>query len=332
MPTGMTPPPEGWKSVFRQLGILALFAATLFLYMKSPAERTYWPYMLCGYLIGAFVYFREPAESRTGIFRYLFPAEIWTHRSSVNDCLMALVNIVFIAVVYRYTVLNPGIIITYARKAGDAFSGLERQDPPGVAAVVLYTVSALLASDLFYYVSHRLSHRIPFLWEFHKVHHSAQVMTPLTLYRMHPVDFWQNTVFRAIGLGLTAFVFVYLYPGAWSMVLVGGVNAGIVIGNIVGANLRHSHIWLSFGPAIEHVILSPAQHQIHHSTNPRHFDKNYASLLTVWDWIFGSLYVPKEREHVTFGLGSEELDRPYASIWGMCLHPFKAMFGRRAGG
>jgi sterol desaturase/sphingolipid hydroxylase (fatty acid hydroxylase superfamily) len=74
----------------------------------------------------------------------------------------------------------------------------------------------------------------------------------------------------------------------------------------LGANLRHSHVWLSYGRALEHVAISPAQHQIHHSADRRHFDRNFGSALAIWDWLFGTLYVTRERERLTFGLSAAE--------------------------
>jgi sterol desaturase/sphingolipid hydroxylase (fatty acid hydroxylase superfamily) len=52
--------------------------------------------------------------------------------------------------------------------------------------------------------------------------------------------------------------------------------------------------------------VSPAHHQVHHSSNPKHFNKNFGSCLALWDWMFGTLYVPgKEREPLTFGFADQ---------------------------
>jgi sterol desaturase/sphingolipid hydroxylase (fatty acid hydroxylase superfamily) len=67
--------------------------------------------------------------------------------------------------------------------------------------------------------------------------------------------------------------------------------------------------------------MSPAHHQIHHSRNPAHFNKNLGSCLAVWDWLFGTLYVPAaEPEKLAFGV---EPDRPDAhTVRGEFLAPF----------
>jgi sterol desaturase/sphingolipid hydroxylase (fatty acid hydroxylase superfamily) len=57
------------------------------------------------------------------------------------------------------------------------------------------------------------------------------------------------------------------------------------------------------------VLISPAMHQMHHSIEPRHFNRNYGQALAIWDWMFGTLYVIHEKEVVTFGL-DDEADAP----------------------
>jgi len=57
--------------------------------------------------------------------------------------------------------------------------------------------------------------------------------------------------------------------------------------NALGANLRHSHIWLSFG-SLERWFISPAQHQIHHSSAEADRDINFGTCLAIWDRLFGS--------------------------------------------
>ncbi|MGB8043961.1 MAG: sterol desaturase family protein, partial [Pseudolabrys sp.] len=71
-------------------------------------------------------------------------------------------------------------------------------------------------------------------------------------------------------------------------------------------HLQHSHMWISFRGVLGRVFVSPAHHQVHHSSNPKHFNKNFGSCLALWDWMFGTLYVPqKTRELLTFGFGDQ---------------------------
>ena len=89
-----------------------------------------------------------------------------------------------------------------------------------------------------------------------------------------------------------------------------------------GYNLRHTHLWILWPKPLRYVISSPALHQIHHSTAEKHFDKNFARTFIFWDWLFGTLYLPTEREEITYGLGEEE-NRKYRSLKQIYLEPFK---------
>ena len=79
-------------------------------------------------------------------------------------------------------------------------------------------------------------------------------------------------------------------------------------------------MWIAFTGTVGRILQSPAHHQIHHSDDPRHFDKNLGYSLAVSDWAFGTLAIPsRTREAITFGL-SEESSR-FRSTIGSCLWP-----------
>jgi hypothetical protein len=92
-----------------------------------------------------------------------------------------------------------------------------------------------------------------------------------------------------------------------------GLNALVFAYYLAGYNLRHSSVWLSYGRAMEQVLISPAQHQIHHSSDPRHADRNFGFIFACWDGLFGTLYVPQGRETLTFGITGGEA-REFDSI------------------
>ncbi|WP_053981316.1 sterol desaturase family protein [Marinagarivorans algicola] len=168
--------------------------------------------------------------------------------------------------------------------------------------VVLYTCVFLVVEDASRYGLHRLMHRVPFLWRFHKIHHSATVLTPFTLYRVHPVEMTLYYLRGTLVFGVVSGCFIYMWGSnvkGWQIL---GVDAIGFLFNLAAANLRHSHIWLSFG-VFERWFISPAQHQIHHSTNPIHFNQNYGSILALWDRLFGSWRASGKFEVLKFGLG-----------------------------
>eukprot|EP01013_Petalomonas_cantuscygni_P041499 TRINITY_DN74243_c0_g1_i1.p1 TRINITY_DN74243_c0_g1~~TRINITY_DN74243_c0_g1_i1.p1 ORF type:complete len:138 (-),score=33.97 TRINITY_DN74243_c0_g1_i1:54-467(-) len=112
---------------------------------------------------------------------------------------------------------------------------------------------------------------------------------------------------------------------------IAGVNAFTVIAILAMANFHHAHIWISFGPVLERILISPAQHQIHHSTNPAHFNRNFGGSLAIWDWMFGTLYVTGEDEKLRFGLDGKA-DAPLMThrLGSIMVNPLRRMLpGRR---
>nr|WP_314529389.1 sterol desaturase family protein [uncultured Pseudomonas sp.] len=187
---------------------------------------------------------------------------------------------------------------------------------------MLYGLGVFLMRDFTHYWTHRAFHT-RWLWAFHKVHHSAQVLVPATASRVHFLEKVVEKLSISLSVGAYAGVVWYACGGEVSRYTLFGVTYLVFILNGLAANLRHSHVWLSFGPAIEHVLNSPAQHQIHHSNAPRHFDKNFGVNLSLWDWMFGTLYVTTSKpESLQFGLAGEGPGR-YHSLGDLIFTPLR---------
>lgn len=271
------------------------------------------------------------------ILRALFPRRILRSRSNQADIGYLFFNVFVYGVVFGWAVLSyqfvsNGIISGLTTLLGPVSSSTL----PVYVTRAVVTVMLFLAYELGYWFNHWLSHRVPVLWEFHKVHHSAEVLTPLTNFRVHPVYAWVFAnilaLSTAIANGFTNFAFGetgYQYAlSDTNIILVLFIHAYV--------HLQHSHMWISFRGVLGRILVSPAHHQVHHSDNPKHFDKNFGSCLALWDWLFGTLYVPaKERERLTFGVG----DYPDAhTVKGELVAPlinaaghFKPLFQRRRG-
>lgn len=189
------------------------------------------------------------------------------------------------------------------------------------ALVFLFTLFAFIWDDFLRFFHHLLMHKVPWLWEFHKTHHSARVLTPLTLYRNHPLESVIAIIRNSLSLGVSSALFVFLFGSTLSLWTLMGVNGFGFIFNLVGANLRHSHIPLSFG-FLEKWIISPLQHQIHHSVQKQHYDKNFGVTLAVWDRIYGSLIISDGLQNLRFGL-NEKFDRSTSRL---LLQPLKTIF------
>jgi hypothetical protein len=124
-----------------------------------------------------------------------------------------------------------------------------------------------------------------------------------------------------VGVGAVQAVFNYIAGNQIQVAQVLGLNGVMFFYYLFGYSLRHSHIWISYGPIFSRLFISPAQHQIHHSRARKHWDKNLGGAFALWDWIFGTLYVPKEREQLEFGLAAEDQEQ-YVTVVQLYTRPF----------
>jgi sterol desaturase/sphingolipid hydroxylase (fatty acid hydroxylase superfamily) len=237
------------------------------------------------------------------IARALFPRRIMRHKSNQADIFYLFFNIFTFSVLFGWAVLSyqfisNGIIAGLVAVAGPvAPSTLS----PYVTRSVI-TVMLFLAYELGYWFNHWLSHKVPVLWEFHKVHHTAEVLTPLTNFRVHPIYGWIFANILAVSVAVANGLGNYMFGETAYQYAFNDTNIILVLFIHAYVHLQHSHMWISFRGLAGRIFVSPAHHQVHHSNNPEHFDKNFGSCLALWDWMFGTLYVPaKEREPLVFG-------------------------------
>jgi len=170
-------------------------------------------------------------------------------------------------------------------------------------AALANTALVFLAYDLGYWIDHWLSHNVPCLWEIHKVHHTAEALSPLTNFRVHPLESLKFYNIAALFTGAANGLVVYATGSTPGHIGLLGADIGVVAFMFTLAHLQHTHVWLSFRGWLGRLLLSPAHHQIHHSADVRHFGCNLGSALAVWDLLFGTLYVPAaQREALTFGV------------------------------
>lgn len=277
-------------------------------WLFDGANRFYWVYLASFVVIGAGAYRRYYPETGAHVLEFLFPRAVYTHPSAIVDYQLLLTNrLLRPAGLLSRMLVGTGLITLVATTTQNGFNrllGLHHETLAwSFASSTLVVVVITMWRDFATYVTHLLSHKLPLLWEFHKIHHSAEVLTPVTVYRKHPVyslfgDVVQLAIVAPIQ-GLVAFLFV----GEAHPLTLFGANLVFSIFHFVGANLRHSHIWWSFGPLWGRVLISPAQHQIHHSKAERHWNKNFGEVFALWDWWFGTLYLPGQtREVIEFGI------------------------------
>jgi len=191
---------------------------------------------------------------------------------------------------------------------------------PGCALRAGITVAAFLGYELGYYLDHVMKHKIPFLWAFHKTHHSAEVLTPLTVFRVHPIDTLIFVDIVAATAGLAHGVFTYAAGRSVGIYLVDGTNVLFIACFFLLAQLQHSQFWMPLRGLPGRLVLSPAHHQLHHSLDPAHHNRNFGSFLAVWDWAFGTLAIPERRSPgLRFGVAQNQPHR----LETLLVAPFK---------
>ncbi|PJK28422.1 extracellular solute-binding protein [Minwuia thermotolerans] len=242
---------------------------------------------------------------RAGLVR-AFDRRIWFSRSARADYLIVFIN-------RAAMMLIAPRLITHMTVASALYLWLHgwagmpaspSPEMPAWAVAALFSVVLFLADDFSRYAVHRMMHRSPLLWPFHAVHHTAEVLTPLTVYRTHPVEGVLFALRSAAVQGLVIAGFVFFVDSRVDLVTVLGANALVFAFNVAGSNLRHSHVPIRYGRRLERFLISPAQHQIHHSLAARHHDRNFGAALAVWDWIGGSLVVSQRGEELRFGVAA----------------------------
>jgi len=267
---------------------------------------------------------KNTQQTYRNFFTFLFPKKIYLAQSAQVDYQLLIVN------KFIKAALFPLIIFTMAPIAFSVSSMFETVlgtreflawSPTTIIAI--FTLFLFLVDDFTRFLLHYALHKIPFLWEFHKVHHSATVLTPFTIYRSHPLENYLYACRMALTQGIVVGVCYYYFGPTLKMADILGANVFVFLFNFFGSNLRHTHIQLSFGRHIENWIISPLQHQIHHSTNPKHFDKNLGTALAIWDRIFGTHVRAQGIKELSFGVGKHNPD--HSSLIKVYFSPFIAL-------
>lgn len=324
-----------WQDLWQQLRVSALEPIRHFI---DPEERVFVLYLvsglLCAVIVHALARRRNPAGTPRRLLAYLFPRQIYLHPSAVADYKFFLIDRILSFLAVPFFVIVPIFIANPVFHLLEATFGPVETPilAPGVATTLLITLVTVLAIDLALWWIHYLHHRVPVLWEFHKVHHSAEVMTPITAYRMHPVEIILNFNLTNIVTAVTLAVFGYLTGDAIASYQVVGINVVMFLFYVVGFNLRHSHVPMAYPRLVSYLLVSPWMHQVHHSVEKRHLDKNMGFIFSIWDWMFGTLYIPARDETFAIGLDSGEAPQ-FHHVGALYLLPFRniiARFGAQA--
>jgi len=321
---------------FYQITYHAAKAVLAFLQRES---FLYWPFLISTVVIAMLAWRFGYASGGVGgpaswreFFRRFFGDALWWHPSARADYRFYLVNaVVFPLLVAPFLFGNN----TVANLVDQALAPILGAAAPGIASAgfgvkVAYTVLFFVAYDFGRFVAHSLLHDVRVLWEFHKVHHSAEVLTPMTTFRAHPIDLAVMAWVPAVTTGVVTWFFHRFVDAGVGFYTFLGLHVLFWIGNLIG-NLRHWQVWLSYGQTLNRWLISPAHHQLHHSAEPCHWGCNRGFELAIWDRLCGTLYVPSNQpETFRMGLG-DGTDGHWNTVARMYLWPFRLAFRRPQG-
>jgi sterol desaturase/sphingolipid hydroxylase (fatty acid hydroxylase superfamily) len=178
-----------------------------------------------------------------------------------------------------------------------------------------------LLVDFSAYWLHRFEHASRFVWAFHSTHHAQEQLNFATTTRFHPVDHF-----------VTNLNFVYqliLSPSPLSWLPISMTMEFITI-------TQHSQIKWRFGP-LSRILVTPWFHSFHHSTDPRHYNKNFGAFLTIWDHMFGTAVDAPERP-TEYGLTDVKMPTlvstlvvPFRLLRQLYAKPSSSLYNTRTG-
>lgn len=169
----------------------------------------------------------------------------------------------------------------------------------------LQILEVIFLCDISIYWGHRLSHKIPWLWRFHRVHHTSVKLDWVAAFREHPVDGFytrliENLPAILMGFPLEVLIGFMVLRGMWGLLI-------------------HSNARISVGP-LKYLLGSPLLHHWHHDIK-RNGSCNFANLMPLMDIIFGTYYHPKDYPK-EYGI-PEKIPHGY---WQQILMPFYSRF------
>ena len=149
-------------------------------------------------------------------------------------------------------------------------------------------VIAFVLDDLAYYVFHRSAHRVRWFWASHVIHHSSQ-------------HYNLSTALRQTWTGFFSATFIFRLP----LFLIGFPPAMVFFVaalNLVYQFWIHTEVIGRMPRWFEAVMNTPSHHRVHHATNPRYLDSNYAGVFIVWDRMFGTFVAERDEDRPRYGI------------------------------
>jgi sterol desaturase/sphingolipid hydroxylase (fatty acid hydroxylase superfamily) len=283
--------------------------------LPDARSSLHWPFLLLTVVLAVAIFLvrggrgakgMDGKERPCGLVEYLLPRGIYLHPSARVDIGLYLLDRALLPVwsIVLLGLLAPKLEQTTIATLQFCF-GASPKLQICTAWKLCYGLVTLLLVDMGFFFYHLIMHKTRIGWAIHKVHHSAEVLTPLTRMREHFLEAPIEAAFTGAGLVLSSGLFAYLFGAPITEITV--MNVGIFFFlYALNGNFRHYHVSLRYPRWLEYWLQSPGMHHTHHSYLRQHWDTNLGLVTSVWDRLFGTLYIAEADEATPWGLGPVE--------------------------
>jgi sterol desaturase/sphingolipid hydroxylase (fatty acid hydroxylase superfamily) len=258
--------------------------------------------------------------SPRGFLRHLFPSEVF-RRARIDFSAYLIVKLAWapaIAKVVAFFAFEEWTLGLLNWSFGERVLSTENS----WFALLTQFLAFYFAYNFAFYWAHRWMHESRLLWSVHRTHHSAETLTFLTSGRVHPIEALGVALWTALWSGCAAAALSYYTGLAMHPLFPVVIYFWSILGDVAD-KLQHSHLRTSLGP-LSYIMPLGAMHQIHHSAELKHRDKNFGNGSSVFDWMFGTIYIPSREEIFRLGLSEEELGarNPHNRVIDLYTEPF----------
>ena len=239
------------------MDILHQYIETISENFFDPKKRVFFGYLLSAFVISFLWLTIVKKEKIKQTINKIFDKKVFMSKSSQADYILFLLNIIILMF------LSP-LLISQLAIAHIVFEYLHSQTilmPLNIETNIFwiiptfFTLCYFILDDFTKYITHALMHKVPVLWEIHKTHHSARTLTPLTIFRTHPIEGVIFVIRSAFTQGIVISTFYYVYGGNITFVTILGANLFSFWFHLFGSNLRHSHIKLNYWNWLEKILI-----------------------------------------------------------------------------
>ncbi|WP_445495774.1 sterol desaturase family protein [Photorhabdus sp. SF281] len=255
----------------------------------APSHGLFIGYLFMAFLIAVLFYaYKHKTVNPLKASKMVIKAHKLTSKSSKDDFIFYFVDKIVFGFTYSL-ILSSAVFFKEGTINLLSFIGIPySHTTPSIALSLVLTLGAIIVFDFAVFFEHFLSHKIRILWEFHKIHHIAENLNPLTAYRSHLVNQGSFILIASLLTGIYAGGISYFFDAQHAYILFAGQNVFMFLLLMFGLNLQHSMVYLRYPPFIRDIFVSPAYHQLHHSSSVKYHDKNFGFIFSFFH--FGIAY------------------------------------------